>query len=74
MSAVIGRRVSNQIEALGAIEFPKNDQVREAFDVGKAGGEFGKNFQRAFGLVFSAEASGDVPWLFVRTGDKADGT
>jgi hypothetical protein len=49
VSAVIGGRVSNQIEALGAIEFPKNDQVREAFDVGKAGGEFGKNFQRAFG-------------------------
>ena len=43
-----------------AIEAPDDVQMREAFDVGQAVGELGKQFERAARLVLRAAAFGNL--------------
>jgi NTE family protein len=70
---VVGGRIGDKVETLGAIKFPDDDEVREAFDVGEAGGEFREDFEDAVGGVLGAEAFWYVGRLFVGAGDEADG-
>lgn len=70
---IVRRRGAEQLEALGAVELPEDDEMREAFDVSEAGLELGQEVEDALGLVLCAEASGNVAGVSVRAGDMADG-
>jgi hypothetical protein len=65
MRAVVTGRRGDEVVTLGLVEKPKDAEVREAFDVGEAGGEFGQDFQGAFDIVLRSKASGDIASLGV---------
>ena len=65
--------VPSNFESLGAVEDPQDEQVGEAFDVGKAGAELREDFEEAFGFVFGAGAFGDLLRVLVGAADVADG-
>ena len=71
--AIIDGRRAEQIESLGAVEYPEDEQVGEALDVGEAGGELRQDFEDAFRFVFGAGAFGDLFCVLVRASDVADG-
>jgi len=71
--AMIRGRGAEQLEALGAVELPEDDEMREAFDVSEAWLELGQEFEDALSLVLCAEAFGNVAGAFVGAGDMADG-
>lgn len=56
---IIHRRRAEQFESFGAIKDPKDEQVREAFEVGEAEFKFGQDFEDAFGFVLGAGTFGD---------------
>ncbi len=62
---IVERRRTQQLEPLRAIKFPENKEMREAFDVGKAGLEVGQNCEHAFGVMLCAEALGNGTRVFV---------
>ena len=70
--AIVDGRSAEQFESLGAIEFPEDDEMGEAFDVGEAEFELGIDVENALGIVFYAETFGNLSGVFVRTAYGAD--
>jgi len=56
VGAVVRGRCAQQFEALRAVEFPEDEEVGDAFDVGEAGLELGQDLQRTLGLVLGAQS------------------
>ena len=54
---LIGGWMGDQVVAVGAVEGPDHEQMREALDVGEAGLERAQDFEFAFGIVFGAKAA-----------------
>ena len=54
VGTMVSGRSSNQIESLGAIEYPQNKQMRKAFDMGEARFELGKDFENTFRVMLGA--------------------
>jgi hypothetical protein len=73
VGTIVRGRCAEQVESLGAVELPDDDEMGEAFDVGEALFELGQDFEYAFGVVFSAETFGDVFGGGEGTADVADG-
>ncbi len=71
--ASVDGRSAEQFISFRAIEHPENEQVRETFNVGEAGFELRKYFERAFGLVLGTEPLGDFFGAGVWTLHVADG-
>ncbi len=70
---IVGGWSAEQVEALGAVELPEDDQMREAFNVSESGLKLREDVEDALGLVLWAEAFGNLAGVFVGTGDIADG-
>lgn len=51
---IVDRRNSKQIESIGTIEFPQDEDVRKTFDVRESRLKFGKNFKHSVGVVLRA--------------------
>ena len=71
--AVVGGRGTEELVALGSVEGPDYEEVREAFNVRKARLEFGENIKDAFDVVLDAEAFRNGFGVSVRTSHMADG-
>jgi hypothetical protein len=64
--------MSNQIEAFGAVELPKYEQVRKAIDVVQPRLEFAQELDDAFGIVPCAKTFGNRRRFTVRAMNEAD--
>src|SRR5439155_17648366 len=64
--------VPPQFELRGTIEFPDDDEMREALDIGEPQLKLGQNLEHAIGLVFSAKALGNFACVLVRTTYKSN--
>jgi len=73
MRPFVGRRSADQIEAVGAVESPKNIEVREALDIGKTELKLRQDLEHALRQVFGAEALGNGCGLLVSTVDASNG-
>ena len=62
----------DQFKSLRAIEFPYDDEMRKAFDIGEAGRKLWQDFEYAIGVVFDAKTFGDFAGVFVGSGYEAD--
>lgn len=72
MRTIIRRRRAEEFKCPGAVELPKDHEMRKAFDVGEAGLELGQDLKHAFGLVLRSQAFGDLFRFFVRAADVSD--
>ena len=61
-AAFIRGRSGRSGEILGAIELPKDKEVRKALDILQARLEFAQHFNDAFGIVFCAPC----PWEWLK--------
>src|ERR1700737_2913299 len=57
---------------MGAIEFPDDDEMREALDVSESGLKLGQDLEHTIGLVFSAKTLGNFACVLVRTTHKSN--
>src|SRR5260221_7425990 len=71
--AIVNGRRAEQVEPLGAVEEPQNEEMREAFDVGKAGFELREDFEDAFGIMFGVETFGNLLGAVVGSFGASDG-
>src|SRR5439155_6126248 len=55
-----------------AIEFPDDDEMREALDVGEPQLKLGQDLEHTIGLVFSAKTLGNFACVLVRTTHKSN--
>src|SRR5437879_13622440 len=65
MRPIVRRRRTQQFEATGAIEFPEDNEMREAFDVGEPRLEIGQDLEHAICLVFSPKTLGNLACVLV---------
>jgi len=71
--AVVDGRSAEQLEPLGAIKHPQDDQMRETFDVGEAGCELREDFENSFGFVLGAWTFRDFMRVLVGSSRVSDG-
>ena len=72
MGLIVDGRRAQQLKSLGAIEYPYHEYVRETFDVGESGFEFGPDLNLSFSVMFGSEAFWDLICFLVRTSNNAD--
>ena len=58
MGTVVCRSGAEKVVAVGAIESPEDEKMRETLDVGEAGLEFREDVEDALFIVLDAEAFG----------------
>lgn len=76
MRPIVGGRraeqvVPTQFELRGTIEFPEDDEMREALNVGEPRLKLGQDLEHTIGLVFSAKSLGNFAYVIVRTTHKS---
>jgi hypothetical protein len=71
--AVVRWRVCKQVEALDAIKYPKDNDVREPVDIGESRFELRQNFKNPFGFVLCTQAFRHLVTLAVRAANVSDG-
>src|ERR1039458_581129 len=64
--------MSDQIEAIGAVELPKYEQVREAINVVRSWLSLAQELDDAFGIVLCAKTFGNRRGFTVRAMNEAD--
>jgi hypothetical protein len=64
--------MSDQIESIGPVELPKDEQVRKAIDVVQPGLELAQELDDAFCIVLGAKTFGNRRGLTVRAMNEAD--
>lgn len=72
MFAIVKRRGTQEFEALGPIKFPKNKQMRKAFNVGETGGKFWQDLEPTLRVVLGAKTFGNFTGYFVGAANKSD--
>ena len=72
MRPIVRGRCSEQFEPRGAIEFPDDNQMREALDVSESGLKLGQDLEHTIRLVFRAKTLGNFACVLVRTTDKSN--
>jgi hypothetical protein len=72
MRPIIGRRCTEQLEPMGAIELPDDDEMREALDVGEPWLKIRQDLEHAIGFVFRAKPPGNLTGVLVRTTHKSN--
>src|SRR5690349_13605507 len=72
MRPVIGRRRADQLDSIGAVEHPDDEEVREAFNVSETALKFRLNLKHAFGLMLRAQAFGNLLRARMRASDKSN--
>ena len=58
--------MSDEVEAVGAVEGPDYVEMREPLDIEQAGFKFTQNLKRAFCIVLCAKAAGNRGRFVVR--------
>ncbi len=71
--AIVSGRCAKQLKRLCAVELPKHDQVGEAFDVGEAELEIGKDSDHAFCFMRGSKSFWYVSGSLVGRAYKSDG-
>src|SRR5437762_14034811 len=79
MRPIVGRWraeqfVPTQFELRGTIEFPDDDEVREALNVGEPRLKLGQDLEHTIGLVFSAKTLGNFACVLVGATYKSNWT
>ena len=72
MRLLIGGHLAVQFKSLGAVEDPKDDEVREAFDIGQTQLKFRQDLELALGFVLRAQALWHLAGRGIRTAHMAN--
>src|SRR5438105_13094934 len=72
MRPIVGWRRTQQVEPMGAVEFPNHNEMRKALDVSEARLKIGEDFEYTIGIVFSPKTFGNLTCVFVWTTHKSN--
>ena len=73
MRTIVGGRPGDQVESIGPIELPDNDEMREALDVSQARLKLRQNLEHPLCAVFGPKTFGNLARFLVGAADESDG-